>query len=166
MHLSKPAHSLLGDCLGQISKSLSALELCVLNDTGIGITGEVTRPLNECVSGVCSRCDWEKTNGADDGRVGKLRLSSNDRVGDEVINRLQHCQLTSIPMKLVKLTECSSCFTSKTVPSLNVHLTTSVSGLAPLTKSLDLRFDQKLPVTYSKPNYQLWLRSSTARTTY
>lgn len=33
------------------------------------------------------------------------------------------------------LTECSSCFTSKTVPSLKVHLIISVSGEVPLTSS-------------------------------
>ena len=35
-----------------------------------------------------------------------------------------------------KRTECSSCLTSRTVPSLKVHLTMSVSGLALLTTSL------------------------------
>ena len=33
----------------------------------------------------------------------------------------------------IKLTECSSSLTSKTVPSLNSHLTTSVSSETPLT---------------------------------
>lgn len=41
-------------------------------------------------------------------------------------------------------TECSSCLTSKTVPSLKVHLTISVSGEAPLTNSLCFKADQKL----------------------
>lgn len=34
------------------------------------------------------------------------------------------------------LTECSSCFTSSTVPSLNAHCTMSVSSEAPFTHSL------------------------------
>lgn len=37
---------------------------------------------------------------------------------------------------VVQRTECSSCFTSITVPSWNVHFTTSVSGDAPCTTSL------------------------------
>lgn len=41
-------------------------------------------------------------------------------------------------------TECSSCLTSRTWPSLKVHLTTSVSGEAPLTVSLEASLDQKL----------------------
>jgi len=40
-------------------------------------------------------------------------------------------------------TECSSCLTSRTVPSLNVHFTISVSAEAPLRVSLLLRADQK-----------------------
>ena len=41
-------------------------------------------------------------------------------------------------------TECSSCLTSNTVPSLKVHFTMSVSGEAPLTVSLDESLDQKV----------------------
>ena len=39
-------------------------------------------------------------------------------------------------------TECSSCFTSSTVPSLKVHFTTSVSGETPFINSLLLSADQ------------------------
>src|SRR6478735_4608481 len=40
--------------------------------------------------------------------------------------------------------ECSSCLTSRTVPSLKVHLTMSVSGDTPFTHSLEERAEENL----------------------
>ena len=57
-------------------------------------------------------------------------------------------------------TECSSCLTSNTVPSLNVHLMTSVSGLAPLTSSALERADQKVGKEGSLMRCQTWEREA------
>lgn len=62
-----------------------------------------------------------------------------------------------------KHTECSSCFTSHTLPSLKVHLTTSVSGLAPLTSSADLSAVQKWANEGSLMRCQTWLRCAGMR---
>jgi len=61
-----------------------------------------------------------------------------------------HAQLITkyAMVSLISRTECSSCFTSITVLSLNVHLTMSVSSLAPLTYSLLLTADQNLEKSY------------------
>lgn len=37
-----------------------------------------------------ARCDREAANGANDRRITELRLSRDDRVGDEVVNGLIH----------------------------------------------------------------------------
>ena len=61
---------------------------------------------------------------------------------------------------IVRLTECSSCLTSMTVPSLKVHLTTSVSSEAPLTYSEPLRADQNLEKSWILMRCQTWDRGA------
>lgn len=58
------------------------------------------------------------------------------------------------------LTECSSCLTSRTVPSLNDHLTISVSSEAPLAHSLLSRFDQNLLKSWSLIRCQTSLKGA------
>jgi hypothetical protein len=59
-----------------------------------------------------------------------------------------------------KHTECSSCLTSNSAPSLNVHFTTSVSGLAPLTVSLFSSLDQNLLKSWSLIRCQTLLKGA------
>jgi hypothetical protein len=56
--------------------------------TSIGITGEIARPLNECLSLVVAGRDREESNGAHDAGVAELRLGRDDGVGYVVVDRL------------------------------------------------------------------------------
>lgn len=53
-------------------------------------------------------------------------------------------------------TECSSCLTSRTVPSLKVHFTMSVSGETPLTNSLLDSLVQNFEKSSSLTRCQTW----------
>jgi hypothetical protein len=63
-------------------------------------------------------------------------------------------------ISLSQHTECSSCLTSITEPSLKVHLTTSVSSLAFLTYSEALRADQNLEKSWILIRCQTWERGA------
>ena len=111
-------------------------------------------------------------DGGDDRGVGKGGSRGDDGVGYEMVNGLcvvvlfvscaiviscachiffpihivpsPPCNGTRVP------TECSSCFTSNTVPSWKVHFTTSVSGLVPFVCVSDLdSLDQKVEKSWS-----------------
>ena len=56
--------------------------------------------------------------------------------------------------------ECSSCLTSITVPSLNCHLTMSVSSEVPLEYSALSRADQNLLKSWSLMKCQTWERGA------
>lgn len=115
--------------------------------TGIGIAGEVAGPRHVCLTLVLARGDGVHADRGDDRGVGQLGLRRDDAVGDVVVDAL--CRTVLVPFYMRQptagpsLTECSSCFTSRTAPSLNVHLTMSVSSDVPLTHSLFSSLDQK-----------------------
>lgn len=118
--------------------------------TSIGIARELAAPLHKRVALVLARRDGEEAHGAQDRRVRQLGRGRYDRVGDVVVDGL-FLVSPSVSPRLWEAcpTECSSCLTSRTVPSLNVHLTTSVSGDAPLTHSLLSSMLQNLPKSWS-----------------
>jgi hypothetical protein len=60
----------------------------------------------------------------------------------------------------VLCTECSSCLTSTTVPSLKAHLTTSASSEVPLTNSLLSSADQNLLKSWSLIRCQTSLKGA------
>jgi hypothetical protein len=60
----------------------------------------------------------------------------------------------------ITLTECSSCLTSSSVPSLKVHLTISVSSEVPLTNSLLSSLDQNLLKSWSLIRCQTSLKDA------
>lgn len=105
--------------------------------------------------------DWIAANGADHTAVAQCRIGSDHRIGDVVVDRL----LLSVPALVYsiaagRLTECSSCLTSSTCPSLKVHLTMSVSGDAPLTYSDLFSADQNLEKSWSLMWCQTWDRGA------
>ena len=57
-------------------------------------------------------------------------------------------------------TECSSCLTSSSAPSLKVHLTMSVSSEVPLTNSLLSSLDQNLLKSWSLIRCQTSLKDA------
>lgn len=77
---------LLRSSLGQVGESLATLELGILNDTSIGVAGEVASPLNKGGSLKLAAGDWVETNGGEDAGVGQLGLRRDDRVGDVVVD--------------------------------------------------------------------------------
>jgi hypothetical protein len=120
---------------------------------------------------VLARSNGEEADSANNRGVTELRVSRDDGVGDVVVDALSQYQQTNIFLILclqfirfilggrkVGRTEYSSCFTSKTVPSLKVHLTISVSGSTPLlTASLFDKADQKWLKFWSLIRCQTWL---------
>lgn len=136
--------------LGQVGQGVATLELSVLDDTGVGVAGEVAGPLNEGAVLVLARGDSVAANGADDAGVRELGLGRDDAVRDVVVEGLYTGQVGERRVSCQPgereraktgkdggrwagrqaLTLCSSCFTSSSVPSLKVHLTTSVSSWA------------------------------------
>jgi hypothetical protein len=98
-----------------------------------------------------ARSDGKAADGGDDRSVAQSRLRRDDAVGNVMVNGLLGAYRLAFPHSLNskmtpfcapeswrrdELTECSSCLTSNTVPSLKVHFTISVSSEAPLTHSL------------------------------
>ena len=126
--------------------------------TGIGIAAEMSRPLHERGSLLSSAGDGITADGADHRAVSEGGRRCNYAVGNEVVDALfGQRQSHSRASRRLKVrgrresglerrgrTECSSCFTSSTVPSLKLHLTISVSGLVPLTSSALSSLLQKL----------------------
>jgi hypothetical protein len=72
--------------LGQVSQSVAALELGILDDTSIGVAGEVASPFDEGAVLKLARGDGVAADGADDAGVRELRLGSDDAVGDVVVD--------------------------------------------------------------------------------
>ena len=121
------------------------------------------RPLHKRLALPLSRRDRKAADRRQHARVGHGGFAGDHTVGDVVIDCLSgpHSHVISLYDQTGRShknpsvealrkgkgrdgTECSSCLTSSTVPSLNVHLTMSVSGEAPLTVSLEESFDQKV----------------------
>jgi hypothetical protein len=141
--------------------SLTKLQGWSLPLTSIGIAAEVARPCDEGLVLVCAGCDGVYADGGHDGRVGELGLGGDDGVCDEVVDRLH----LSVSMwhndgMAASLTECSSCLTSSSVPSLKVHLTISVSSEVPLTNSLLSSLDQNLLKSWSLIRCQTSLKDA------
>jgi hypothetical protein len=167
----------LGGGLGEVCKSLTALELGILDHacpwsvkcrslkgtvrrTSISIAGEVASPGDEGLAFVLSRGDGVCADGRDDGRVGQLRLGRDDAVGDEVVDALNHGSALVHTRSAMHPTECSSCLTSTAVPSLKAHLTTSASSEVPLTNSLFSSADQNLLKSWSLIRCQTSLKGA------
>jgi hypothetical protein len=90
--------------------------------TSIGIAGEVAGPGNEGLALVLAGGDRVCADGGDDGSVAQLRLGRDDGVGDEVVDALPSMLAFCFGDRQgPRLTECSSCLTSRTWPSLKVH---------------------------------------------
>jgi hypothetical protein len=90
--------------------------------------------------------DWVKANGGGHGVERECWSSIEDGVGDEVIERLIMLEGVN-SVRSVELTECSSCFTLYSVPSLKTQLATSTSGEAAsllVTRPLEVKFFQKV----------------------
>jgi hypothetical protein len=109
---------------------------------------------------VLSGGDGVCADGRHDGRVGQLRLSGDDAVGDEVVDALPHESALAHVYSVMQLTECSSCLTSTAVPSLKAHLTTSASSEVPLTNSLFSSADQNLLKSWSLIRCQTSLKGA------
>ena len=84
LHHSK--HLLLGNSLGKVSKSLTALELGISDNTGISIAGEVSAPGDKSLTLVLAAGDGVGADGADDGSVAQGGLRGDDAVGDVVVD--------------------------------------------------------------------------------
>lgn len=125
--------------------------------TGVSITGEISGPRDERMALMLAGRDRVETDGRDDTCVAQSRLRGDDAVRDVVIDGLRNWFVSALfdiwklapEIEIIvhmrgELTECSSCLTSRTVPSLNVHLTISVSSEAPFTHSLLDKLLQKL----------------------
>jgi len=102
--------SSLLDGSSEISESLSALELRILNDTSISITGEIASPLNECLSFVVAGGNGEEADGAHDAGVAELGLGGDDGVSNVVINcrvslklDLQLCSILEQPLNDIRI---------------------------------------------------------------
>jgi hypothetical protein len=83
---SSPIFLLLGSSLGEISQSLTALELGVSNNASVGVAGEVSAPGDKGVALVLAGGDGVGADGADDGGVAQGGLRRDDAVGDVVVD--------------------------------------------------------------------------------
>lgn len=164
-HVSENACLFLGRNFGEVGKSLASLEFGVLNYaysgdrlapnrsrirrivlellTSVCIAREISRPFDERAAFVVSRGDRKQPDGTEHRRIRQFGRRCDHTIRDEVIDRLEsHVNPLQTAYTRCGLTLCSSCFTSRTVPSLNDHLTTSVSSFALLTNSLLVTADQ------------------------
>lgn len=125
---------------------------CVRGHTSISIIGEVAAPFNVGASLQVAGSDGVASDRTDNSGIRQLGLSRYDAVGNVVVDGLRVRMKLAIarePFPVHLLTLCSSCLTSKTVPSLKVQRATSASLLTPLTRSDDLRAVQKLANSWS-----------------
>jgi hypothetical protein len=128
--------------------------------TSISVAGEVAGPGDERLALVLTGGDGVCADGGDDGRVRELGLSRDDAVRDEVVDALRFV-LAGVHVHVMEIrTECSSCLTSTTAPSLKVHLTTSASSEVPLTQSLFSRAVQNLLKSWSLIRCQTSLKGA------
>lgn len=79
-------HLLLSNSLGEVGQSLTALELGILDDTGISVAREVSAPGDKSSALVLSRGDGVGANSADDRGVAQGGLRRDDAVGDVVVD--------------------------------------------------------------------------------
>lgn len=77
---------LLSDSLGEVSQSLTTLELGIFNDTRISIARKVSAPGDKSSALVLSRGDGVGAHSADDRGVAQGGLRRDDAVGDVVVD--------------------------------------------------------------------------------
>ena len=105
---------------------------CVRGHTSISIIGEVAAPFNVGASLQVAGSDGVASDRTDNSGIRQLGLSRYDAVGNVVVDGLRDRMKLAIARELFPvhlLTLCSSCLTSKTVPSLKVQRATSASLL-------------------------------------